>query len=426
MKNILFFIAIVSNLCCYSQKFDFEGEAIFTGVYASQDSIPFWFHANSNARLVDRTNASIGLGGVAKYQISENATLEAGSFIYYRDGVVTDNFQRQDFYARFKNNWLQVTAGAKSPEVLADGLSTTNKNFLWSSDARPLTGVRIEANKPLKITNNLSVDWGIAHYFLNDSRAVDNAWVHYKRLGVHWKINNKNRVYARLQHYAMWAGSSSRGKEERDFIDVFVAKQTGDRNNALGNHLGSYLLDYYWNANVGNFNFYHEHPFEDGSGTRLANFPDGVWGIHFIPNNTTVFKSFLYEYVDTTDQSGDSGTSGKDSYFNNKIYSSGWYYEGQNIGLPFLIVRINSRIRAHHVGFKLAYNKFDITVKGTYLQNQGTFFESLQYIGNSFYTYAKTSYSFEKYGSVSVLLGYDVNDITSDTFGAGIEYHIKL
>ena len=73
-------------------------------------------------------------------------------------------------------------------------------------------------------------------------------------------------------------------------------------------------------ASFGELTFYHEHPFEDGSGTRLANFPDGVWGVFFAPESKKIITSVLYEYIDTTDQSYYVGGSGIDSYFNHRIY----------------------------------------------------------------------------------------------------------
>jgi len=59
----------------------------------------------------------------------------------------------------------------------------------------------------------------------------------------------------------------------------------------------------------------------------------------------------LYEYVDTTNQSGGFGVSGRDNYFMNKLYRSGWTYDGRTLGLPFIFGPFNTRTRVHQIGF---------------------------------------------------------------------------
>ncbi|MGJ8665829.1 MAG: capsule assembly Wzi family protein [Patiriisocius sp.] len=410
-------------------EFSYFNEFSVIGIGSSENYAPYWFHTNTNSAIGQFSNISTTASVGGSYKYKENVSLEIGAAFFYRDNIVVEDFQRRDLYAQIKINWLKVTLGAKSQDVEVDGLSATNKNFLWSGDARPLPGLIIEANKPLKINNWLGIDWGIAHYNLNDDRFVDNARVHYKRLGAHIKLNKKNRFYARIQHFAQWGGTSqTEGPQEDDFgafVDVFIAKQTGSRFNALGNHLGSYLFDYYWSPDIGTFNFYHEHPFEDGSGTRLANFPDGVWGIVYSPKKNKFINNVLYEFIDTTDQSGEDG-SGKDSYFNNRVYKSGWYYEGQNIGLPFLIVRINSRVTAHQLGLSGKIKNIDLVLKSTYVNSIGTFFEGLDYDDEAIYTFAKASYNIERYGMISLLVGYDISTLNNNVLGAGLEYRVKF
>ncbi len=409
--------------------FSYFGEFSLTAIGASENNNPFWTHTNTNSAIGQFSNFSTtaSLGG--KYSYKENVSIEAGIAYFYRNGIEVDDFQRRDLYARFTNTWLKVTLGSKKQDEVAEGLSASNKNFLWSGDARPLAGLIIEANNPLKLNNTFGIDWGIAHYKLNDDRFVDDARVHYKRLGLHIKVNEKSRFYARIQHFVQWGGiSESVGPRDvsfGSFVDVFTAKQTGSRANAEGNHLGSYFLEYYLKSKTGQFNVYHDHPIEDGSGTRLANFPDGIWGITFAPSGNNLFDMFLYEYIDTTDQSG-SNISGRDSYFNNRGYKSGWYFENQNIGLPFLTVRINSRVRVHHFGLKGHYKKFDVSLKATSARSLGTFFSESTFNEKAFYSYANVTYNTESWGAISLVTGYDISDIVNNTIGAGVSYTMKF
>ena len=425
-KCIVFlFIASTVN----AQKIKVDAELTATGIFSSEDEIPFWFSSNTNSAIGTESNFS-GIGAVkARYDFSKSF-VEVGTAWFYRDGVTTDEFQRRDLYARFQNNWLKVTAGSKKTETKLNGLSATNKNFLLSTNARPLPGLVIEANNPLKILKNLGMDWGIGHYSVNDDRFVDNAILHYKRFGLHWKINEFHGLKGTIQHFALWGGTSpTEGKQDvsfESFLNVFVAKQTGNRTNAEGNHLGSYLLEYDLNTNFGQFEIYHEHPFEDGSGTRLANFPDGVWGVFFSPKSNNIITSVLYEFIDTTDQSFYVGGSGNDSYFNHSIYRSGWTYEGNTIGLPFLNPPVNNSVRAHQFGFTSSVKKIDLLFKTSFVVSNGTISAPFEQQQKNMYLFGKAAYTIEKYGRISLFFGYDYDKFAKDIIGAGLSYSYSL
>src|SRR5690606_19711908 len=93
----------------------------------------------------------------------------------------------------------------------------------------------------------------------------------------------------------------------------------------------------------------------------------------------------LYEYIDTSDQSGKHGISGRDNYFTNGIYRSGWTYEKNVIGLPFILFDKNrevtdtttavlsNRSRAHHVGISGTIKGLQWKVKSTYAHYLGTY-----------------------------------------------------
>ena len=250
----------------------------------------------------------------------------------YRDGFV-DRFQRNELFVRYTNKWLKATAGSKNPDIAFDGLSTSNGNILWSGNNRAIPGVTLEAPNHLHIWKNLSLDYGLGHYLLNDDRFVDNTQVHYKRLGIHFEIHSKHKVAATLQHYAQYGGTHPiLGKLPSgfsDYIKVVLAQSAGDNAefneqvNALGNHLGSYDFEYTYTGEKGIFKGYHLHLFEDGSGTAFKNFPDGIWGLTYAPKDKNL-QRILYEYVHTIDQSAGEGRSAGDNYFSNKGYRSGW------------------------------------------------------------------------------------------------------
>jgi hypothetical protein len=446
MKKLLLFGLLITANVAYTQPIEVAGEVSASAIFSNEDVIPFWMYANSNFERGSETNYN-GIAAVSARYSLENAFIEVGVSAFYRDDV-TDEFQRKELFLRFQNSWLKVTAGSKGRELQADGLSSTNKNFLWSGNIRPLTGLIIEANEPLRLTETFAIDWGIAHYRLNDDRFVSDVNVHYKRLALIATINDRNKLTARLQHFAQWGGNSPvLGALPNDFkayFDVFFAKKRSlvsnniTYQNALGNHLGSYFIEYETSNALGEFNFYHEHPFEDGSGTRFANFPDGVWGAQFRPNSKKIITQILYEYVDTSDQSGSGAASGIDGYFGNNVYRSGWSYEQNVIGFPFILFDptvvindrtspyVNNRSRIHHLGVSGSFEKIDWTVKTTLSNNLGTYRRPFMPQLNNWHNYLSIRYRTESYGAITLIAGADFSNLFNTVTGVGVRYQYSF
>jgi hypothetical protein len=442
MKKYLLLVLCFSSLPgVLAQHPNWEAQLSASGIYASNDINPFWFTTNTNGQFGDQTSFSL-LGEVTgSYPITKTATLTSGAAFYYRNEV-TNEFQRRDLYFQYKNPWLKVTIGAKKDTIRAQGLSTTNKDFLRSGNSRPLGGLLLEAPAPLKLSNRFSVDWAIAHYQLNDNRYVDDVRLHYKRLALVTKLNTNNKITAQISHYAQWSGNSpDLGKLPNDFkafTNVFFAKGASniptEADNALGSHLGSYLLDYEGETAVGTFSIYHEHPFEDGSGSGWANIPDGVWGIHFQTKEHPFLSGVLYEYVHTKNQSYNS-YSGADNYFNNGVYRSGWSYEEQIIGMPFFIYDpslvldmetqpiVSNRIQLHHLGLTGWLQKLEWTIKTSYVIHSGTYGGPFTPKRELWYNYLSVVYSTLKYGKIKTMLGLDVEKRSASQWGTGLTYH---
>ncbi len=441
MKNLLL-IFFFFPLMLFSQEFELGGGIETKAILSNENETPFWFHTNTNYAVGELTNLSATAGLKASLTYSK-FKLNAGAAMYGRDGV-ENNLQRRDLYLQFENSWLYATIGAKKQIEVLDGLSATNQNFLWSGNARPLPGILLEANKPFKISKIFGVDWGIGHYILNDNRYVEDTQLHYKRLGLITTFNENNKLTVGVQHYAQWGGTSPElGKLKsgfKDFINVFFAHTTeeygieGETLNKLGNHLGTILLKYELKNKLGVFSIYHDHYIEDGSGTRWANFPDGLWGIYFKPKNQNIISSVLYEYIDTVDQSGISIGSGKDNYFSNSIYRSGWTYEQNVIGIPFILYNknmslnsteprfISNRSKTHHFGVMGEFSKFQWKLKSTYSKYLGTYGKPLYPEWKYWYNFGSLSYKSEKLGTFSVLGGMDFSNVADTRVGGGIEY----
>lgn len=439
-------ICLFAPSALWSQSFQFNAEADIRTTISSEEN-PFWFYRNTNFEIGEETSVGtrVQLSGV--YTLSENASLTIVAEGLYRDAVA-DEFQRGDLFVAFKNRWLKATLGARQRDANLNGLSVSNQNILWSGNARPVPGLVIEANEPIKITRHLMVDWGIGHYELNDDRFVMDTRIHYKRFGVIAKFNERNTLQFRIQHFAQWAGTSPIfGKLKSDFegfIDVFTARKSAETGtddellNAVGNHLGSYFIEYTLDDEDFQFKAYHDHLFEDGSGTRLKNFPDGIWGVSFTRPQSRILQSVVYEFVTTKDQSGNTGLSSRDNYFRNSVYINGWSYEGNILGLPLIVydrsIQVDqdnspitgNRISAHHFGMKGSVGAVDWMAKTSYVQNFGLYRAPIDPPLKSWYNYLRCSYDTQQYGSIYAMLGLDVSKQSSPVYGVGVGYKYSL
>ncbi len=439
LKYPFFFVFVFCFLQSTAQQVEFLGGAEISGLFSSNESLPFWFYTETNTAVGELSSVSGQAFAKATYSLSEKSQFEAEVSAFYRDEVPT-SFQRNNLYVSFTNNWLQITAGAKKQKEEAYGLSMTNKNFIWNNNARAIPGVLLEANNPLKISEVFLVDWGIGNYFLNDARYVSDVMIHYKRLAVIAKLNEKNKITIRLQHVAQWGGTSPDfGKLPTDFstfLKVFLAKKTVVENgieNQLGNHIGSLMIDYQFKTEIGNINIYFDHPFEDGSGTRYANFPDGLWGILFSPENSKFIRHILYEYSTTTDQSGAVGQSGIDNYFSHSLYRSGWTYEQTIIGFPFILTDktieitnltspiISNRVTVHHLALSGNYKKLAWKLKSSYAKHLGTYRHPYPTSLKVWSSAIWLQYDLNKYGKCLLLTGIDSSSGNS-TLGVGVGY----
>ena len=115
-------------------------------------------------------------------------------------------------------------------------------------------------------------------------------------------------------------------------------------------------------------------------------------------------------------------------------YRSGWTYEENIIGAPFILFDksividgdntafISNRSKVHHFALMGAFSKFQWKLKSTYTKYLGTyrkpFFPEWKY----WYNYGSLSYKSEKLGTFTVLGGADFSNIADTLIGGGIAY----
>lgn len=429
-----FFIQITS-----AQNFSFSGNFIAKGIIFSSDESPFWFHSNQRGRVDESTNISTFASGLMTYELNENARFLVGAGLLYQEGY-SDKLQLDESFFGFENSWAEIHVGRKQRRELYRGLSASNENILWSLNARPLPGLSVKTLRPVYFLPKagLAFEAGLEEFFTDDDRFVPDTRIHHKSFNLIFSGIRNFEFNVGLHHFVQWAGISPEfGKLPGSFDDYLrvvsgmgTGEEVGGGNevNGLGNHLGSYIAGIKTSIGNYNINVIYNHLFEDGSGMRLGNTPDGRYGV-FVEDKEAGkwIDAFMYEFYYTKHQSyTSSGTDGKDNYFNNNLYRSGWTYKNRILGLPFITLdserfRVaNNNVVAHHLGISgVAFSSHPYKLLTSYRQNYGA-----KGGGNLRDDVLSTYLDLNVYNNsfdVNLQIGADFNSVASPKFGAGIQ-----
>lgn len=392
-KSFLFLILLIS-FNSFSQV-RFSGEATLQGMYSSKEELPFWMHMNQRGRIIGNTQAAAWLTGRAVIGLNDYSNLEIGAGVLYQEGI-EDRMFLEDSYAQFRNSWLEITGGRKQRPELYNGLSATNENILWSLNARPMPGIQLRTRKPIFVFPEAGIGFeaSLEEYLFENDRSTKNAKLHHKSFHLVYRPSPNLQFKAGIQHFAQWGGTSDvfgpQPQSFKDYIRIFAGRGggedalQGDQDNSLGNHLGSWEI-YVDKAFPGfSLSFIYNNIFEDGSGSRFANFPDGRYGLYFEnTNKEKLISALIYEFFYTRHQSHDINQWGADNYFGHGVYATGWTYEDRILGAPFFtydenkVMIINNKFAVHHIGLSGQVSGYQYSypykLLVSYAHNEGTF-----------------------------------------------------
>lgn len=407
-----------------AQGWSAEFNASVRGAYGTGDYMPFWARTGEEGTLPVTSSGLLMAGARLGYHAANGLFFEAEGDLA---GALKANSPYDPGRKSAFVNRLYVSGGWKmirldvgvAPRIRELGdLSITGGDVIYTGNARNMPGV------------NLWSDWiyfekghwfglkaNLAHYQMTDNRYVKNTLLHNKSLSFKVALGRKVDFIGGFEHWAQWGGDSPvygpQPSSFRDYMKIFFGRSggsdatTSDQINVLGNHLGREYIRVVWRANPFTMTFQYDKLFEDGSGMRLQNFPDGVWSLAFaMKDRDALVTDVIYELVTTTWQSGPDHDRpateeekanqdpsdpfygkivlrGGDNYFNNGEYASGWTFHGRTIGLPLIIPNapdengltkgvICNRVRAHHLALRgniyLPY-----TLKSTFSKNFGRY-----------------------------------------------------
>ncbi|MCG9970406.1 capsule assembly Wzi family protein [Christiangramia crocea] len=439
----IFFCFLVFELSAQNIDYGVDLEGI--GQLYSGETSPFWLHTNNRGRLDEKTHISTLLSGTGNIQISDSTYFRLGVGALYKDGF-ENGVRLDEVYFEYKSRKIGVVLGKKHKEDLFQGLSASNENILWSLNSPSIPGIRIFTTTPIFLRENHGIGFmaGLEEYLLNDDRYVRDSRLHHKSFHFVFKNQRDLQIALGVQHFVQWAGiSPDYGKlpnSFEDYIKVFTGTSGdpvgGEEVNALGNQIGSYEIRLNTKIKDLDFQFLYNHIFEDASGMKMGNFPDGRYAIYVEDNRDEFWgspwlKAFMYEFYYTKNQSRDrmsSAIDGADNYFNNNLYRSGWTYKNQVIGVPFILLndnrfRIGTNIVAvHHIGLKgKVLDEFPYRLLLSYRQNygvKGSYFPQKKEILSSLLELQLIDSEY----NLKAQFGADINSHQDSNFGFGINF----
>ena len=357
----------------------------------TEDELPFWMVHNQRGHVLEDSNFVGWITGRSQYNFKNNSVLEVGAGVLGREGS-GDNFFVDELYAHYETKFWSFTAGRKQQEEVYNGLSASNRSILWSLNARPLPGLQIKTTRPVFLFKNWGFEAAWEEYLMEDN-FLENVKLHHKSFHFVYSTSNRDFTFkAGLQHFAQWGGSSPIWGEQPEKLEDYLRIITGlkgdenallgDQQNALGNHLGGYELSAFKRLSTFDLELFYQHLFEDGSGRRLGNTPDGRYSLFVNRKGKDHFvNSLMYEFYTTHHQSHTtSGPHKNDNYFNGNY--GGWAYFGNVVGAPFFSLNekgtsvINNKFTAHHLGiggnFSTSLGNHPYRLLLSYAQNDGT------------------------------------------------------
>ncbi|AVR46878.1 hypothetical protein C7S20_17325 [Christiangramia fulva] len=451
MRSIIAFsLLFLTSVSLLAQTVDFKGVLEGYGSLYTGETSPFWLHTNTLGRVDEKTHLSSVFTMKANIALSDVSSFEIGAGVLAKDGF-DDKIGLDQAYFSYLGRNIGVVVGKKHYPDLYQGLSASNETILHSQNAAAIPGIRFFIHDPVFFLGDhgLGFKFAFEEYLMDDDRYIESARLHHKSFRLVYRSLSNFQIALGADHYVQWGGISDEfGKLPSEFSDYLKAitgrasddAVGGQEVNALGNQLGTYVINVNTKINDLDVEFIYNHIFEDGSGMKMGNFPDGRYGIYIEDNRDTFWgtpwvRAFMYEIYYTKNQSRDRQSSrrdGADNYFNNNLYRSGWTYQNQVIGTPFILLNDNrfrigtNIIMVHHIGIKgEAFSNIPYRFLFSYRQNYG--------IKDSFYPQKRVIYSsllelslLENENKLKLQLGADIKSYENSVFGVGLKYSRDL
>ncbi|NTV03078.1 MAG: capsule assembly Wzi family protein [Chlorobiaceae bacterium] len=309
-------------------------------ILSSKHELPFWLWANKDGRVPQAGNSSFTRLRVTK-QSNDRKQFDwmYGFDATWRSNDTQPPVRWTDAWAGIAYKKVRFTAGRKSEIIgLADTLLTAGPE-VYSRNAPTIPKIAISTRGYVGLTNNLSVNAGLAHGWFGNDPFTTSPWLQEKylffRLGDTWPDDGVN-FYAGIHDNCIWGGNGQPSSFS-DFLRVLRGRSGGssasesDQQNTLGDHKGTLETALQFKGSDRDWYFYGMSMYDDNIGLRL--FQPGDWLI----GASLIFKDpdsrvqrINIECLDTRVTTGGSS----EAIFWGQY--GGWVHEGYGICTPFI------------------------------------------------------------------------------------------
>ena len=434
----VFYLLLLSATCCFGQRgpkpLRYRTEM---GSYLSTTGlIPFWMRANQygivprgHALMTLRQNLRVDYHDAPRTKLdslrAKNRRVDWGWGV---DAVLNAGYKYKliipEAYVKVKVGAVEIWAGRRREVVGLVDSTLSSGSYAWSGNALPMPKVQIAIPEYWPRRSVFAIRGFYAQGWFEAERFINNSMLHQKALYVrfgkpHWKV----KLYGGLNHNVIWGGTPSATLSNNflvagkplpgtlaDYQDVVTGKSLGnrtdidtnriatfDRENRIGNHLGTVDVGFEWTNRAFSVLTYRQSIYDDGSLYYLTNLRDGLAGIRIrtrkpVNPSGVQIREFLIEQLYTMSQGGsefglDAKLRGRDNYFNHSQYRDGWSRYGMTIGTPFITPNTevrgdlpqysftnNNRVIVWHLGLAgQVMDFFSFRAKASYSQNHGTY-----------------------------------------------------
>ncbi len=436
---------------------------------------PFWLRSLHYGQI---QNQSPGIGA-SLYIKKSYSTKKKYDFSYGFEanvwaGKKSDLFFSEAFLGAKRSKW-ELWIGMKK-EIYGIGDSTMSSGFYaWSGNALPMPKIKLATREYLPLFHNfMGVHMTFSHGWLDNMGALQGGLLHqkslYMRLG---KPRSKINLYGGLNHQVSWAGEKKiyetgpgainqypnnlstyfyviTALKNRSIVPLDPLTSMNDLDNQFGNHLGSIDVAMRIRLKSGNLLFYKQTSYETGQVFSLVTADDGLNGISYTRNKTSLLDHATFEFLYTGNQGSYISWIGKlfnvvDTHygeivppFYNGGRSTGWTYSTNEIGTPLLMVDAKTFLNKGDTFTFNAVKSFYIGLKG-HLGHEFTYQIRASSSNYSYLTPKKGpelkqfSSSFtlihpikNRQATWSAALGYDQGDMLPGNVGLLINYLIHF
>jgi hypothetical protein len=455
MRKYLFPLLI--SVTCYYNTYAQDSTLYYSASILGAGSsfhVPFWINANEYGTIPTTGSFLSGKASIHRvynpnnprfFQWSGGAEIIANANKY-------SSFFFTDLFLAGKIGPVEISVGQRKEFMgLADSLLTSG-SIAMSTNYRPYPKIQIATPKFVNIipgNDFLSFKFsysdgllGAAGIHYGNVSRVPEVYLHQKSL--YLKLGrsfHKLNLYAGFNHQALWGGEDKifSGGLKRSEAYRYVVFGKPWRASRVGNHFGTIDIAAEWKGRKWMLFLYRQSIYEDGSLANLSNIADGLNGIRLKRKDQRKsdpklkLNTVLFEFVYTKNQGGsvfdfNTGTYGRDNYFNHYVYNQGWSYKRRSLGTPLIapqhlirknlttpgtLFTTNNQIVAYHLGADVSWRSTTLLFKGTQSLNFGTYDKEYDpYLSQtSLLIKTETLFSKRKSNHLSLTLAADIGQL---------------